>query len=157
MKLAKNEAKAKQHPKVELVQFENYSLCSSELPSKNNKRYSKKMCKNKCISVLIVLCGWLRRKSGWKWKVDHIDKIKIDLDIDMDTNILNVKCVTIQQDLSNIWSSIHKNVKQHWAWDKKKRCLWKKRVRVFSDLYFHVLDMFSQINDLKNYQKPYKV
>ena len=28
--------------------------------------------------------------------------------------------------LSNIWSSIHEEVKQHWGWVEKKRCLLKK-------------------------------
>ena len=40
--MAKNEAKAKQHPEAELLIFENYLLSSP----KNNRRYSKKMYKN---------------------------------------------------------------------------------------------------------------
>ena len=36
--------------------------------------------------------------------------------------------IRINQYLSNIWSSIHKQVKQHWGWVEKKHCLWKKRV-----------------------------
>ena len=31
--------------------------------------------------------------------------------------------VCIKQQLSNIWSSIHEKVKQHWGWVGKKRCL----------------------------------
>ena len=46
LKLAKTQAKAKQHPDAELFLFENYSLSSSTLSSKNN-RFSKKMHKNK--------------------------------------------------------------------------------------------------------------
>ena len=41
-KLAKNQAKAKQHPEAELLLFENYSLSSSTLSFKNKRRYSKK-------------------------------------------------------------------------------------------------------------------
>ena len=37
LKLAKNQAKAKQHPKVELLLFENYSLSSSTVTSKIQK------------------------------------------------------------------------------------------------------------------------
>ena len=44
LKLAKDQAKAKQLPEAELSLFENYSLSSS----KNNKKYSKKCAKNKC-------------------------------------------------------------------------------------------------------------
>ena len=46
LKLAKSQAKAKQHPEAELFLFENYSLSSSTLSSKNN-RFSKKMHKKK--------------------------------------------------------------------------------------------------------------
>ena len=44
------------------------------------------------------------------------------------------KCLTmmilicIKQHLSNIWSSIHEKVKQHWGWIEKKRFLQKKLV-----------------------------
>ena len=43
----------------------------------------------------------------------------------MDTDIVNVKCLTIimliciKQHLSNIWSLIHKKVKQHACWVEK--------------------------------------
>ena len=40
--LAKRQANAKQHPKAELLLFENYSHSSSTLSSKNNTTYSKK-------------------------------------------------------------------------------------------------------------------
>ena len=39
LKLAKNQAKAKQHPEAELLLSETYLLCSSILSSKNNRRY----------------------------------------------------------------------------------------------------------------------
>ena len=31
--------------------------------------------------------------------------------------------IYIKQHLSDIWSSIHDKVKQHWDWVEKKRCL----------------------------------
>ena len=31
----------------------------------------------------------------------------------------------VKQHLSNIWSSIHEKVKQHWGWVEKKCCLQK--------------------------------
>ena len=46
--IGKNQAKAKQHPEAELLLIENYSLSSSTLSSKNNRRFSKKRTKNKC-------------------------------------------------------------------------------------------------------------
>ena len=58
LKLAKNQAKAKQHPETELLLFENYSLFSSTLSSKNNRiigdilnkvQKNKKVCLNEVI------------------------------------------------------------------------------------------------------------
>ena len=48
-------------------------------------------------------------------------KKKIDLDLDMDRNIVNIECLSImmvmciKQNLSNIWSLIHEKVEQHWS------------------------------------------
>ena len=48
LKLAKNQANAKQHPEAELLIFENYSQSSSMLSSKNNRNTLKnKLKKNK--------------------------------------------------------------------------------------------------------------
>ena len=45
LKFAKNQAKAKQHSEAELLLFENYSLSSFMLSSKNIKKYSEKWIK----------------------------------------------------------------------------------------------------------------
>ena len=42
LKLAKNQADAKQHPEAELLVFENYSHFSSTLSSKSDMTYSSK-------------------------------------------------------------------------------------------------------------------
>ena len=39
LKVAKNQAKAKQYPEAELLLFENYWLASSMLSSQNNRKY----------------------------------------------------------------------------------------------------------------------
>ena len=57
LKLAKNQIKAKKHPEAELVLFENYSLSSSKLSSKNNRSSSKKCIKDKCTCFNEIL--WL--------------------------------------------------------------------------------------------------
>ena len=48
---------------------------------------------------------------------------KIDLDLEMDTNMPKYKTcqsmmmlTCIKQHLSNIWTSVYKSVKQHWGW-----------------------------------------
>ena len=57
LKLAKNQAKNKQNLEPELSLLENYSLFSSTLLSKNNRRYSKKYTKGKWVSFDDVI--WL--------------------------------------------------------------------------------------------------
>ena len=46
VKFAKNQEKAKQDPEAEQFLFENYSLSSPTLLSKNNRKYSRKCTKN---------------------------------------------------------------------------------------------------------------
>ena len=56
VKLAKNQAKAKQHLEASLLLFESYSLSSSTLSYKNNRRYSKKFRVNRCVYFNEVEC-----------------------------------------------------------------------------------------------------
>ena len=58
MKLAKNQAKAEQHPEAELLPFENYSLSSTTLSSKNNRRYSKKCTKANMFILMRFYDSW---------------------------------------------------------------------------------------------------
>ena len=52
------------------------------------------------------------------------------------TKCLSMMMLTcIKQQLSNIWSSIPDNVKQHWGLDEKKALLTKK-----SSTHFHLID-----------------
>ena len=55
LKLAKNQANAKQHPEPELLLFENYLCSSYMLSSRNNRRYSKKIRKRTSVSVFMRL------------------------------------------------------------------------------------------------------
>ena len=65
-------------------------------------------------------------------KIEHIDTTQIDLGLEMGTNIVNFRSVSvwwyllyycIKQHLTNIWSSIHETFKQHWGWVEKKRVI----------------------------------
>ena len=69
LKLAKYQAKAKQHSETELLLFEIYTLSSFMLSSKTNMRYSKKCAKNKCfcfndIMQIIIMKMRLKIKNG---------------------------------------------------------------------------------------------
>ena len=74
LKLAKNQAKANQYTETGLSLFKNYSLSSSILSSKNNRRYFKGT-KNKyaCLNeVIYFITMKMRLKIK---KVDHIHTI----------------------------------------------------------------------------------
>ena len=67
LKLAKNRAKAKQHPQAEFLLFKSYSLFSCTLSSKTNSRYSKKCTKNKFVCFNKVI-GSMAMKMRLKMK-----------------------------------------------------------------------------------------
>ena len=132
LKLAKDQADAKHHLKVELWLSENYSYSSSTLSSVNNTVYSKNKQKNKrtCIHViirLIIMKMEMKKKNrshkynlngSSSWHGHKYGKYKTCLSM--------IIIICIKQHLSNIWSSIHEKVKQRWSWVEKKRCLLKQ-------------------------------
>ena len=66
LKLAKNQANAKQHPEAELLKLKNYSHSSSTLSTKDNRTYSKKKQKKKWVCILEII--WLSIvKTGSHW------------------------------------------------------------------------------------------
>ena len=127
LKLTKNQAKAKQHPEAELLLFENYLLSSSSLSFKNNKRYSKKCTKKQ---VRLFKWGYIingnekRLKTKNRWYRYDMNRSRIrhgykSTKYQIYFSIMMV--MYIKQYLSNIWTSIHEKVKQHWGWVEKKQ------------------------------------
>ena len=88
----KKQAEAERQPKAELLLFENYLLSSSTLSFKNNRRYYKKCIKNISLNEDMKMTMNMRLKMK---KINYIDTTQIDLDLDMDTNILCKKCVSV--------------------------------------------------------------
>ena len=88
--------------------LENSSLSSSTLPSKTYRTFFWKFAKNdKCVCFNEVI--WLIKMKKKKRKLDDIDMTKINLGLDMDTDILSIKkrlsmimLICIKQHLSNI-------------------------------------------------------
>ena len=125
LKLAKNQANAKQHLEAELWKFENYSHSSSTLSSKNNRTYSKNKQKIKCICIHEIILKMKMKKKNISHRYDinrprsrHGHKCS-----KYETCLSIIMIICIKQHLSNLWSSIHEKVKQHWGWVEKKRCL----------------------------------
>ena len=88
MKLAKNQAKAKQHLEAELLLFEIFSHSSSALFSKNNTIYSKnKQKKNKCVCIHeIIRLIIMKMKIKMKNRLHGCDINRHTLD--KETNII---------------------------------------------------------------------
>ena len=85
--MAKNQANAEQHPEAELFLYENYSYSSSKLSSKNNKIFIKK-AKNQ---VCLYLRDYMKMKMENGSHRYGINRPYLD----MDTNIVNVKSVSV--------------------------------------------------------------
>ena len=111
--MAKNKAKAKQHPETKLLLFENHFILSSMLPSKTNIRYSKKCVENMCVCFNKII--WLmimKMRLAMKNRFGHkCTKYK------MCFSMMMVMCN--KQHVSHMWSWIHDEVKQHWGWVEK--------------------------------------
>ena len=60
--------------------------------------------------------------------------------------------IYIEQYLSNIWSSIHEKIKQHWGWAGKKAFLYKK---AFIPKIFNVVTLGSKTTALWIFFKVY--
>ena len=113
--------------------WKSFAFFSSTLSSKNNRRYSKKCTKNKYVCLkeaiwLMTMKMRLKMKNrSHRYNINRprpkhghtYTEYKIRLSIMM--------TIGIKQHLSNIWSSIHEKVKQHWGWAKKS-VAYKKNV-----------------------------
>ena len=61
--------------------------------------------------------------------------------------------IFIKQHLSNIWSSIHDKVKQHWGLVEKICCLEKKCVIISSQYILYILNVCYLLKSKKTKQK----
>ena len=107
LKLAKNQAKAKQRPEAEVLLFENCSLSSLR-----NVRKNKCACFNE-IMWLIIMKMKLKISGYHRYDINRTNPRREQYDMAMRN----------KQHLSNIWSWIHGKVKKK---SRKKRCLYKK-------------------------------
>ena len=124
LKLAKNQAKAKQQPEAKLLLLENYSLSSSMLSFKNN-RSSKKCATNKyvCLNEVIWLMAMnmrLKMKNrSHRYDINRLRPRHGHKFTKYEMCLSKMMVICIKQHLSNIWSSILERDKQHWGWVEK--------------------------------------
>ena len=107
--------------------FENYLLSSSSLSFKNNTRYSKKCTKKQ---VRLFKWGYIingnekKLKTKNRWYIYDMNRSRIWHGYKYtkyQTYFRIMMVMYIKQYLSNIWTSIHEKVKQHWGWVEKKQ------------------------------------
>ena len=94
LKLAKNHAIAKQHSKAELLTFEITRILHPFYQSRIIWNFLKDKQKNKCVCIHVII-RLIIMKMKMKMKKDHIDTTWIDLFLDMDSNIVNIKSVLV--------------------------------------------------------------
>ena len=124
LKLAKNQAEARQHPETELLLFENYSLSSFMLLS-TIKNVQKQVCVYRFICMYLFIWLFMRkmrpniknrshRYSIYRTRPRYVHKYT---QFEMCLSMMILIC--IKQHLSKIWISIHQKVKQRWRWSEK--------------------------------------
>ena len=88
-----------------------------------NKHQNKCACNHEIIRLIIMKMKMKKKKRLHRYDINRrrsrhghkYNKYKICLTM--------IMFICIKQQLSNIWSSVHEKVKEHWHWVKKKRCL----------------------------------
>ena len=128
LKLAKNQANAKDHLEAELLLFENYLSSSSTFLSKNNRTIKNKQ-KNKCAcihEIILVIILKMKNRSH-RYDIDRIRSWHCHT-LKYKTFLSMVMLTCTKRHLSNIWSSIHQKRKEHEGWVERKALFIKKRV-----------------------------
>ena len=125
LKFAKNQAKAKPHPEAELLLFDNYSLSPSTLSSKNNRRYSEKYAKNKCVWLMTMKMRLEMKNRSHRYEINRSRHSHRHTYTKYKMYLSMMLVICIKHHLSNIWSSIHEKVKQRWL-----RLSWKKALLI---------------------------
>ena len=120
--------------KNQTLLLENYlffSFFCFLLISKNNRVYSKKFAKNKCVYFNEII--WLIMIKVKKKNRSHRYVINRSTSRHGLTYTKYKKClgmmmlISIKQHSANTWGLIHEKVKEHWGWVEKKVLLIKNK------------------------------
>ena len=126
--IAKNQAKAEQHPEAERLLFEKYSLSASILSSKTNLGYFKK-CSKKCLLSWDYVINCKKNEAGDEKGIRHryvINRTRPRHGQKCTICPIMMMVMCNKQHPSNIWGWIREKVKQHRLSWKKKMFLIKK-------------------------------
>ena len=119
------------HPKIIDILHPHYHLTITGHILKN-KQESKHVCIHEIMQLIIM-----KMKTKMKMKI-KIHSHKYDINRPRCRHghkyskyvkrLSMIMLTCIKQHLSNIWSSVHENVKKHWGWVEKSLAYKKKRV-----------------------------
>ena len=132
LKLAKNKVNARQHPRgwtFDIWKFFTFFIHSRYHPKiighiLKNKQQNKSVC----IHTINHNEKKMKMKNRSRKYSINRPRYRQGRKYSKHKKCLSIMVICIKQHLSNIWSSIHEKVKQHWVWIEKKALLIKKCV-----------------------------
>ena len=107
------------HPKIIGILHPRYHLTIIRYILKNKQR-NKHLCIQEIMQLIIMKMKTKMKLDSCKWGINrprcrHEHKCSKYM-----KRLSMMKLICIKEHLSNIWSSVYKNVKQHWDWVEKK-------------------------------------
>ena len=107
------------HPKTIGILHPRYHLTIIRYILKN-KQKNKHLCIQEIMQLIIMKMKTKMKLDSCKWGINrprcrHEHKCSKYM-----KRLSMMKLICIKEHLSNIWSSVYKNVKQHWDWVEKK-------------------------------------
>ena len=130
-----SQADVNQHPEAELLLFK---ICSHPHPwyhPKIIRHILKKKANNKCVCIhvimrLIIMKVKLKMKNrSHRYSINRPRTRHGHKYTKYKKCLIMMTAICIKQHVSNIWSSIHEKVEQHWGWVEKNYCLLKKNLQ----------------------------
>ena len=94
---------------------------------KNNPK-NRSLCIHEIIQLIIMKMKMKMKNRSHRYDINRPRSWHGYKYIKYERCLCMMMLICINQHLSNIWSSPHKKIKQHWGWAEEKRCLYKKRV-----------------------------
>ena len=101
----------------------NYSHSSSTLLSKNNgiSLKNKCFCNHEIIWWIIMKMNMKMKNRSHRYNINRPVSRHGHKYIKYKKRLSMMMLTCVRQRLSNIWSSVHEKVKQHWGWVEEKR------------------------------------
>ena len=91
-----------------------------------NKQRNKCVCIHEIIQLIIMKMKMKMKNGSHRYDINRPGSKNRYKCSEYKKCLSMMMLICTKQHLSNIWSWVHAEVKQHWLWVEKKRCLQKK-------------------------------